>query len=182
MSDIIFKKNKRKYFFIIILLVILIFFTLYFSILFLLNPSKYVYALMPNKTIVLLIGILGLLGCLILVYITTKSVFNKEFSIIINKDGLFIGIIQYSNKNIMWEDIKSIETISINNIKHIIIYINHVEKYENYEKGIQNFFLKNRVQRYGTPFVINTSALQDNVEDIAKLMNEYLIKFRRNKG
>ena len=53
MSDIIFKKNKLKFLFITFLLSVIIFITGYVSILFILNPSDYIYWLMPTKLIVL---------------------------------------------------------------------------------------------------------------------------------
>jgi len=178
MSDIIFKKNKLKYLFIIILLLAILFFTLYFSTLFVLRPSKYLYTLMPNEMIVFLVGILGFLGCSVLLYIIVKSIFNKEFFIRINKDGLFIGIIQYSNKLINWNDIIKIEIIEINNIQHIIIYIKNIEHYKSQEKGIQKYFFESRTKKYNTPFVINTSALSSNANDIMELIVSYWKKFK----
>ncbi|WPO81607.1 STM3941 family protein [Chryseobacterium sp. JJR-5R] len=177
MSDIIFKKNKLKYLFIIILLLAILFSTLYFSTLFVLSPSKYLYTLMPN-VIVFFVGILGFLGCSVLLYIIVKSIFNKEFFIRINKNGLFIGIIQYSNKLINWNDIIKIEIIEINSIQHIIIYIKNIEHYKSQEKGIQKYFFESRTKKYDTPFVINTSALSSNANDIMESIVSYWKKFK----
>ena len=104
MSDIIFKKNKFKYLFIALLLLVIIIFTGYISTLFIFHPSEYIYWLMPNKLVVFLTGILGALASLVLLYIMIKSVFNKNFYIRINQEGLYLGIIQYSNKLIYWKD------------------------------------------------------------------------------
>ena len=63
---------------------------------------------MPNKLVVFLTGILGALASLVLLYIMIKSVFNKNFYIRINPEGLYLGIIQYSNKLIYWKDITGV--------------------------------------------------------------------------
>jgi len=166
MSDIIFKKNKFKYLFIALLLLVIIIFTGYISTLFIFHPSEYIYWLMPNKLVVFLIGILGASGTLVLLYIVIKSVFNKNFFIRINQEGLYLGIIQYSNKLIYWKDITSIESIEINGIKHIVIYIKNIEYYKNKENGIQRYFLKLNLGKYNTPFVINVNALSDKFDVI----------------
>lgn len=166
MSDIIFKKNKYKYLFIILLLLILITFLFYIGIIWMSNPAKYVFWLMPNELSVVLFSMLSILGALILLYITIKSIFNKNFFIRINQEGLFLGIIQYSNKLIYWKDITGIESIEINGIKHIVIYIKNIEYYKNKEKGIQRYFFTSKFEKYKTPFIINVSALSDSFSDI----------------
>lgn len=168
MTDIIFKKNKSKYLLFISLLLIILFIVVYISALFIFNPSEYIYWLMPNKVIVFLVGILGVLGSLILLYIIVKSIFNKNFHIRINQDGLFLGIIQYSNKLILWKDITGVESVEINGIKHILINVKNIDYYKNYEKGIQKHFFMSRTEKYNTPFIINVNALSDNFNDIIK--------------
>lgn len=178
MSDIVFKKNKLKYLFLLIALLIILFFTIYFSIKFISNPSKYIYVLMPNELIVVLVGIIGILGSFFLSYIMIKSIFNKEFFIRINQHGLFLGIIQYSNRLIKWNDITEIKIVKINNIEHILIYIGNIEYYKNKEKGLQKYFFVSRAEKYGTPFVINTSALSSNVNEITNIMIDNWKRFK----
>lgn len=178
MTDIIFKKNKPKYLFFILLLLIILFIAVYISTLFIFNPSKYIYWLMPNELIVFLVGIMGILGVLVLLYIMIKSVFNKNFFIRINQDGLFLGIIQYSNKLIYWKDITGIESVEINGIKHISIYIKNIEYYKNQERGIQKYFFTTRTEKYKTPFVINVNALSDSFNDIIKSIIASWEKFK----
>lgn len=166
MSDIIFKKNKFKYLFIALLLLVIIIFTGYISTLFIFNPSEYIYWLMPNKLVVFLMGILGALGTLVLLYIFIKSVFNKNFYISINQEGLYLGIIQYSNKLIYCKDIIGVESIEINGVEHILIYIKNIEYYKSKEKGIQKYFFTSSAKKYKTPFVINVNALSDKFDVI----------------
>ncbi|SDM20496.1 STM3941 family protein [Chryseobacterium taihuense] len=178
MTDIIFKKNKPKYLFIILLLSTLITFLLYIGILWISNPNKYIFWLLPNKHSVILFCFLSFFGAFILLYILIKSIFNKNFYVKINKDGLFLGIIQYSNKLIHWKDITGIESVEINGIKHILIYIKNIEYYKKYEKGIQKYFFVSRNEKYKTPFVINVSALSDNFNDIIKSIITSWEKFK----
>lgn len=178
MSDITFKKNKPKYVFFILILLLLIIFLFSFGILWISNPSKYTYALMPNELIVFIVGTMGILGSLTLSYIMIKSIFNREFFIRINKEGLFIGIIQYSNKLINWNDITQIESIEINGIKHIIIHIKNIEYYKSKEKGIEKYFFTSRTKRYGTPYVINTSSLLVKFDDIIESIILHWKKFK----
>lgn len=178
MSDIIFRKNKLKYLFFILVLFSIIFFVLFFSILFLTNPYKYISGFFRNEFIIYLTSILGIISSAILLYITIKSIFNREFFIRINEKNLFIGIAQYSNKSINWHDIMKIEVISINNIDHIIIHIKNIEYYKSKETGIQKYFFMSRVKKYGTPFVINTNALSEKVGGIAEVMIQNWEKFK----
>ncbi|UKB85401.1 hypothetical protein LF887_07200 [Chryseobacterium sp. MEBOG06] len=178
MTDIVFRKNKLKYLFFFVILLIILLFTIYFSIKFISNPSKYIYALMPNELIVFIVGIMGILGSFVLSYIMIKSIFNKEFFIRINQKGLFLGIIQYSNRLINWNDITKIEIIDVNNIKHIIIYIKNIEYYKNKEKGLEKYFFISRTKKYGTPYVINTNALSAKISDITEAIVQNWKKFK----
>ena len=107
-----------------------------------------------------------------------KSVFNKNFFIRINQEGLYLGIIQYSNKLIYWKDITSIESIEINGIKHIVIYIKNIEYYKNKENGIQRYFLKLNLGKYNAPFVINVNALSDKFDVIMQSIIRNWEKFK----
>ena len=130
--------------------------------------------------IVILAGILAIFCSFILSYITFKSITNKDFYIIICKDGMFLGIIQYSNKLINWSDINKIQILKINNINHIIIFIKNVDFYRNQESGIEKYFFESRVKKYGSPFVINTSALKTDVSDIFKSMIFNFKEFKKS--
>jgi hypothetical protein len=178
MSDIIFKKNKFKYLFIALLLLVIIIFTGYISTLFIFHPSEYIYWLMPNKLVVFLTGILGALVSLVLLYIMIKSVFNKNFYIRINQEGLYLGIIQYSNKLIYWKDITGVESMEINGIKHILIHIKNIEYYKNKEKGIQKYFFTLNTEKYKTPFAINVTALSDKFDVIMQSIIRNWGKFK----
>ncbi|QIY90536.1 STM3941 family protein [Chryseobacterium gallinarum] len=168
MSDIIFKKSKPKYLFFILILLVIIISVLYFGILWVKNPSKYIFWLMPSKIIVFFVGSLAILSSIILIYFLIKSIFNKKFFIEINEKGLFLGIIQYSNKLIYWEDITHIESVKINGVNHILIFVKNIEHYKNKEKGIQKYFFTSTSKKYGTPFVINVNALSDKFENIVE--------------
>jgi len=170
MSNIIFKKNRPKYIFFILLLLLLIIFLLYFGILWMLNPSKYVSIFTRNELIVFLVGILAILCSLILSYGTIKGISNRNFFIRINEEGLFLGILQYTNNLIYWKDITRIEIIEINNIKNIIVYVNNIEFYKNREKGLGKYFFMSNIKKYETPYIINTNALSAKINDISDTM------------
>ncbi|RST27722.1 STM3941 family protein [Chryseobacterium lacus] len=178
MMDIFFKKNKLKYLYFISVLLIILLASVYISIVFIYTPSEYIYWLMPNELSVFLVGASLAVCSLIILYILIKSVFNRNFYIRINQDGLYLGIIQYSNKLIHWKDITGIESVEINGIKHILIYIKNIECYKKYEKGIQKYFFVSRNEKYKTPFVINVSALSDNFNDIIKSIIANWEKFK----
>ncbi|SEN11623.1 hypothetical protein SAMN05421856_1196 [Chryseobacterium taichungense] len=178
MSDIIFKKNRPKYFFFILVFLILIISLSYFGILWMLNPSKYVSVFTRNEVIVSLVGILAILGALLLSLIIIKSISNRNFFIRINDEGLFLGILQYTNNLIYWKDITGIEIVEINKIKNILVYINNIEYYKNREKGLGKFFFISNTKKYGTPYVINTNALSAKIDDITEVMIENWEKFK----
>ncbi|UZT96605.1 hypothetical protein ODZ84_15420 [Chryseobacterium fluminis] len=79
---------------------------------------------------------------------------------------------------IYWKDIIGIESVEINGIKHIVIYIKNIDYYKNQEKGIQKHFFISRTEKYKTPFIINVSALSDSFNDI---INSIIVSWEKYK-
>jgi hypothetical protein len=172
MTETIFKKNKLKHLFFSFILFLLIIFTLFIGISFLNNPSKYVYVILPNQLIVILVGILA-------IFSSFKSITNKDFYIRICEDGLFLGIIQYSNKLVAWNDIIEIKSIKISEIDYILILVSNPEYYKSKESGIEKYFFESRMKRYNSPFVINTNALKADFETIFK---QIILNWEKSKN
>ncbi|WP_317618775.1 STM3941 family protein [Chryseobacterium suipulveris] len=178
MESVIFKKSKIKYYSFCFLLLLIIIVTLYFSFRFLLYSDEYVYWMLPTETRVISLGIIGILASLALISILTKSILNKNFQIKIDNSGLFLGLIQHSKKLIYWKDITKIESINIEGIRHIIIYVKNVEYYGENEKGIQKYFFNSKMKKYKTPFVINVTALSENFDTI---INSIITNWKKYK-
>ena len=179
MEKITFKKSKLKYLFLIYFLLIIIIGTLYISIRFISNPAENIFWMLPTKSSVFLLGTIGVLASLVLIYILIKSIINKNFLIKIDENGLFLGLIQHSKKLVYWKDITGIESIKIEGIKHIIIYVKNIDYYEKNEKGIQKYFFNSKAKKYKTPFVINVNALSDDFGTILNLMITNWKKYKK---
>ena len=106
---------------------------------------------MPNKLVVFLTGILGALASLILLYIMIKKIFNKNFYIRINQEGLYFYNSVFQQINLL-ERYKGVESMEINGIKHILIHIKNIEYYKNKEKGIQKILFYIKYRKIQNPF------------------------------
>jgi len=178
MESITFKKSKLKYFIICFLLLLIIIGTLYIGFQFISNPTKYIFWMLPTETSVFSLGIIGILASLVLIYILIKTLLNKNFNIKIDKNGLFLGLIQHSKKLVLWNDITKIESIKIDGTKYIIIYVRNVEYYGENEKGIQKHFFNSKTNKYKTPFVININSLSENFDTI---LNSIITNWKKYK-
>ena len=182
MESIIFKKSKLKYFIIGFLLLLIIIGALYVSIQFITKPAEYIYWRFPSETSIFSLGIIGILASLVLIYILIKTLLNKNFYLKIDKNGLFLGLIQYSKKLVLWNDITKIESIKIDGTKYIIIYVKNVEYYGVNERGIQKYFFNSNTKKYKTPFIINVNALSENFDTILNSIITNWKKYKEKNG
>jgi hypothetical protein len=167
METIIVKKS-RNYFrrFALIVLLILI---LCILVVFLRNPSEHTYFLLPTKNLVILFSLVGILICMLVLYIVLKNFFRKNVVLKIDEQGIFNGFSLYNNKLIKWEEISKIETVRHNHNNYIAIFL---KKIINNEKGINSFLFMINEKSMGTPHIISSGDLDCSFKELEKLIFE----------
>lgn len=80
-------------------------FVLYILMNFLRDPSEHIYFLLPTENMVIMFSIIGILSCLVVIYIIVKNTFRKDAFLKIDEEGIFNGFFLYRKKNIRWEEI-----------------------------------------------------------------------------
>lgn len=174
MKEIIVNKN-RNYFKPVLALIIIIG-ALYFLIFrFLRYPAEHTYFLLRTKEIVVIFSIIGIIICLLVMYIVVKNLFRKNIFLKIDGQGIYNGFFFYDNKFIKWSEIDRIETIRHYN-NYIAIF---VKKISNKEKGINRLFYKINELTMGTPYIIYSGDLDCSFSDLEKNINEMFIKYKK---
>lgn len=174
--NLTFSKNKKKYFFSISFLIIISLLLFVFGSIWIINPSSYVYWLLPHKSFVFILGSLGCFCSFVLSTVVYFSLTNNEFNIKINEKGLFVGTLIYKNKLIQWNDITSIKVLYKNNNRFIIINIKNIHNYK--ERGIRKLFFTLSLKQNGSPYLIHTLALEGKFDEIKNAIETGWNKYR----
>lgn len=169
--------NKNKNYFKTILVMVLILCILYFLVFrFLQYPSEHIYFFLPTKNSVIIFSILGILGCLLAMYVILKTIFRKNALLKIDSNGIFNGFSFYNEKFIKWEEVAKIESIRYNQNNYIGIYLKDPQ---NNEKGINFFLYKMNESSMGTAHIISPADLDCSFEEVKKSIFEYWEKYKK---
>jgi len=160
--------NKSKNYLKSILIIVLMLCVLYFlGFKFLRYPSEHTYFLLPTKNTVIIFSIVGILTCILVIFLVIKSIFRKNVFLKIDRDGIFNGFSFYSDKLIKWEDISKIETIKYNHNNYLAIFLKETL---NNEKGIIYLLYKMNEKTMGTPHIISSGDLDCSFEELEQLI------------
>lgn len=174
--NLTFSKNKKKYFFSISFLITITIILFVFGFIWIINPSSYVYWLLPNQSFVFILGALGCFCSFVLLTVVYFSLTNNEFYVKINEKGLFVGTLIYKNKLIQWNDITSINVLDKNNNRYIIINIKNIHNYK--ERGIRKLLFTLSLKQNGSPYLIHTLALECKFDEIKNAIETGWNKYR----
>lgn len=168
--EIFYKKNITK-----IILFLVIFLVLFCCCLVaILNPSKYVYFLLPSPRLVV---ILSLLGLLILPYITYHFIgwiFKGKYGLEINEYGINNSLSFLKLKFIQWEDIVGVSLSNESNEKRIKITVKNFSKYIKGSDFLTHFFMNHQVKKEVAVVYINPYFLKADKEELyARILKEW---------
>lgn len=169
--------NRNRNYIRPVIAIVLILCTLYFlGFKFLRYPSEHTYFLLPTRNSVVVFSILGILGCLLGIYVILKSLLRKDAVLKIDENGIFNGFSFYKNKFIKWEEMAKIESIRYNHNNYIAIFLKEAK---NNEKGINYFLYKMNESSMGTPYIISSGDLDCSFEDLHKIIIDSWEKYKK---
>lgn len=103
MKTTIIKRSKN--YLRIIAIILLMVLTLYMSSVFLLHPTEHIYFLLPARNSVIIFSILGIMICILVIFLILKNITRKDAILKIDEHGIFNSFFFYQKKFIKWEEI-----------------------------------------------------------------------------
>jgi len=176
MNEIIINRN-RNYLSPLLIIALMVFMLYVLIFRFLRYPTDHIYFLLPTKEIVVIFSIIGIVTCLLIIFLTVRGIFKKDNFLRIDNQGIFNGFFLYKNKFIKWEEIKNIETIKYNYNNYIAIF---PKKVSNKEKGLKRLFYKINELTMGTPYIIFSGDLDCSFSELEKNIKDMFFKYKKN--
>lgn len=170
-----FKSNNKKIIFFIIIFSISI--PLFFISL--LNPDKYVYFLLPNKILVIIVSLIGFILFPYAIYFFIKF-YNSAIKI--TNEGIYNGLSFLSLKFISWEEIIDIKFPEEKKNKRIAIIVKNPEKFLKNNDFITSYFSKLEINYYKTPIFINFSLIDCDYEELKTKLIIKWEEFKNNRA
>lgn len=151
------------------------------SILFILNPEKFISWRHSSSTMVFIAGILGVLffGICLLYY--SRKIFDKTPGLIINDKGIYDNASGISAGTIPWNDIVEISETIVVNQSFINIVVKNPDEYIERQK---NIFKRKLVQinyrSFGTVIAIPSVALKCEFNELKRILKQELEKHKNS--
>ena len=118
-------------------------------------------------------------GCLVLI----RKLLDHRPGLIIDQNGITDNTTYMSVGRIEWKDIVGLETYQVESTKMIIIHIDNPEKYiKRAKNGLAANAMRMSQSMTGSPFSINSGALQINHDALECLLLEELEKRKYNSN
>jgi hypothetical protein len=144
------------------------------------NPSKYTFALLPSKYLVSILSILGIVTIPYLSNYLIKLIFSKKAFFEINEKGIYNGLSFIKQKQINWENVKSIDVINYQGILRVRIKLNNYDSFIDDADFIAKLILKQTIRELETPILIDNVYLKCSFEMLSKIIFDYYKKYKGN--
>ncbi len=124
-------------------------------------------------------GILSVLFFGLGIYVSIRQLISDQLILIIDKFGLNVNPKGPIIKTIEWKNIEGFSEIKIQGTKIVIININNSNYWiDKEDKKIKKMLLKFNVKNYGSPFNLSANSMQISHQDLMKILNGNLKKFK----
>ena len=127
------------------------------------------------------IGIASVLFFGLGIYVSIRQLIENQLILIIDKKGINISPKKSQTEFIEWKNINGFPELKIQTQKFVIIDVNNSEYWiEKEENVIRKKLMKFNVNNYGSPFNLSANTMQINFEELMKILNENLNKYKYN--
>lgn len=174
MNTIEIRSSKTK----LILLILFSLSFIFFGLLLIINPDKFVSAIFRNVIFIQIAGLAALLFSAFCLILLIKSFLTKKFNLIINEKGIIDNSSYLSVGMITWDDVTSIKTINVMSTKFLLIHVKNPNNYVNSQSGIKRSILKRNIKSYGTPISISSNTLNYNFQKLENTILQYYSKYK----
>ncbi|WP_294215788.1 STM3941 family protein [uncultured Chryseobacterium sp.] len=130
------------------------------------NPDNFISAIFKNTIIISIIGFISIIFFSICLIFIIRYFFFKKINLIINEKGIIDNSSYTSVGMISWNDINSINSISISSNKFLIINVKNPHKYINNQTNFKKKLLERTFKTYGSPISISSTILACNFNEL----------------
>ena len=133
-----------------------------------------------NPTLILIVGIIGILFFGYIAFYLIKALPDKSPGLIINADGIVDNASAVAAGFIKWDDIQEIKVAQVMNQKFLMIIVRNPEEYINRGKGtIARNAMQMNYKSYGSPISISPNALAISFNELYRIV---LDRLNQRKG
>ena len=150
----------------------------FFGILFIIDPDKFISPLIKDTEIIRLVGVISVLFFGAGGIYGTKKMFDKSVGLTVDDDGVIDNTNAVSVGRIKWSDITEIKSKHIMSAKYLLIFIKDPNEVLEKVKGIKRKLMTVNMKTYGTPLSITSTTLKYNFNDLEKLLQARLHDYR----
>lgn len=143
------------------------------------NPEKYTFILLPSKYLVLCLSIIGMLTIIYFVNFLIRLIFSKKAFFEINEKGIYNGLGFTKKKQILWDNIKELDTINYKGISRIRIQLYNYSPFIDDTDFITKFIIKQTTKDLRTPIIIDNVYLNCTFEELEKAVFESWKKYKQ---
>ncbi len=152
------------------------------SLWFILKPEDLVNWRNRNETVILTVGIIGIITFSFFGIFIAKKLLNSKKGLIISEEGIFENSSAISIGKIFWKDIDEIQTLKIASTNHIIFILKNPDFY--IELAPNSFVKKALKANYnlcGSPIAISSNSLKISFTELEKIIrSEYNAYKKKN--
>jgi len=125
------------------------------------------------------VGIVSVLFFGLGIYVSLKQLIKNQLILVIDKIG--INVNPKKSESIEWKNINGFSEIQIQSTRIVIVNIDNSDFWIEKEKSmIRKKLMKYNVNNYGSPFNFAANSMQINHDDLLKILNANLSKYKYN--
>ena len=140
---------------------------------FVIKPPTISNPIIGNPTLLLTVGIAGILFFGLCAIFIAKKLPEKTPGLIINNQGVIDNSSGVSVGLVPWCDIKGINMTNVANQKFLMLVVKNPDEYINREKGfIKKKAMQMNYKSYGSPISISANGLKCNFDELFKILQD----------
>ncbi|MCG9792662.1 STM3941 family protein [Flavobacterium algicola] len=153
----------------------------FFGIVFIINPDKFITPFLRSPELVRIVGIIASLLFTILGIYGIIKLFDKTVGLTVDENGITDNTNASSVGLIKWSEITEIKAEKVMSTKFLLIFTKNPNKFLEKKSGIKRKILQGNMKMYGTPISITSTTLKYKFDDLNNLLVEKLREQREKK-
>lgn len=113
------------------------------------------------------------------IFVGIKRLFDDKPALIINALGILDNVSRFSPQAVPWQDIQEFGVAEIHRQKMLVIFLENPQSYLDKATSMQKIGLTTNVKLVGSPWVISTSALKINFDELLNLCQQALKQYKK---
>ena len=125
------------------------------------------------------IGIASILFFSLGIYVSIKQLLKNQLLLIIDKNGINVNPRKSLTESIDWKYIDGFSELKIQSTRIVIINVNNSDYWiDNEQNTLRKKLMKFNINNYGSPFNLSANSMEMNYNELLKILNESLNKYK----